>query len=282
MKFTLRSLLLDLLFSAVGSAIVAIPIAMFNVPNDIAPGGVSGLATALAHISPLTVGVWTLVLNVPLLLFTFRLLGFRSLAATGICTLLLSFFIDYFSAVIPPYTNNVLLAAIAGGALCGLGTGLLFLRGITTGGTDLLALLLHRPFPNVPSGTMLMIIDVMVVTFAVLVFRDIEVALYSAISIFICSKVIDALTQGVDYAKVIYVITSRGEEVSRILNEQTNRGATILPAQGGYTLQEKQMVITVTKRNVLSQTLHLIRMADPDAFLYVTDSTEVHGEGFKA
>ncbi len=281
MKTKLRSILLDLLFAAVGSAIVALPIAVFNVPNDIAPGGVSGLSTALAHITPLTVGIWTLILNIPLLFSTWRFLGLRSLTATGICTLLLSFFIDYFSAVIPPYTNNVLLAAIAGGALCGFGTGLLFLRGITTGGTDLLALLLHRPFPNIPSGTMLMIIDVAVVAFAVLVFRDIEVALYSAISIFICSKVIDALTQGVDYAKVIYIITERGEEVSRVLNEQTSRGATILPAQGGYTREEKQMVITVTKRNVLSQTLQLIRMTDPGAFLYVTDSTEVHGEGFK-
>ena len=281
MKTKLQGILLDLLFSAIGSAIVAFPIAVFNVPNDIAPGGVSGLATALAHVSPITVGIWTLILNIPLLLSTWRLLGLRSLAATGICTLLLSFFIDYFSNVIPPYTNNVLLAAIAGGAFCGIGTGLLFLRGITTGGTDLLALLLHKPFPNVPSGTMLMIIDVAVVTLAVFVFHDIEVALYSAISIFICSKVIDALTQGVDYAKVIYIVTSHGEKVSRILNEQTSRGATILPAQGGYTLKEKQMVITVTKRNVLSQTLQLIRMADPDAFLYVTDSTEVHGEGFK-
>ena len=280
MKPKLKTILLDILFSVIGSATVALPIAVFNVPNDIAPGGISGLATALAHITPLTVGVWTLMLNIPLLLLTWHVLGLRSLTATGLCTVLLSFFIDFFSRVLTPYTNNVLLAAMAGGAICGFGTGLLFLRGITTGGTDLLALLLHKPFPNVPNGTMLMIIDVAVVTVAVIVFKDIEVALYSAISIFIASKVIDALAEGVEYAKVVYVITDKGNEVARILNEKTERGATILPAVGGYTQAEKQMVITVTKRHVLAQTIRLIRMTDPDAFLYVTDSTEVHGEGF--
>lgn len=281
MKRTMREILLDLLICVIGSALVAVAISVFNVPNNIAPGGVSGLATALAHISPISVGLWTLLLNVPLVLFAWRLLGVRSLAMTGVCTLLLSFFIDYFSGVLAPYTNNVLLAAIAGGVICGFGTGLLFLRAITTGGTDLLALLLRKPFPNVRSGAMLMIIDAAVVTFAVLVFKDIEVALYSAISIYICSKVIDAMAQGIDYAKVVYIITDKGKEIARVLNENTPRGATILPAQGGYTYQDKNLVITVTKRNVLAQTLHLIRAADPSAFLYVTDSTEVHGEGFK-
>ena len=281
MKRNIRELLFDLLFCLIGTAFVALAIAVFNVPNDIAPGGVSGLATALAHISPLTVGLWTLLLNVPLLLFAWRLLGIRSLALTGVSTVLLSFFIDWFTGLLTPYTNNVLLAAIAGGVICGLGTGLLFLRGITTGGTDLLALLLRRPFPNVRNGVMLMIIDAAVVTFAVLVFRNIEVALYSAISIYICSKVIDAMAQGIDYAKVIYIITDKGKEIARVLNENTPRGSTILPAQGGYTYQDKDLVITVTKRNVLAQTLRLVRAADPSAFLYVTDSTEVHGEGFK-
>ena len=281
MKGNIRILSVDLLFCLIGAALVALAISVFNVPNDIAPGGVSGLATALAHVSPVSVGLWTLILNVPLLLFAWRLLGIRSLALTGVCTVLLSFFIDLFSGLLAPYTNNVLLAAIAGGVICGFGTGLLFLRGITTGGTDLLALLLRKPFPNVRSGAMLMIIDAAVVTFAVLVFRNIEVALYSAISIFICSKVIDAMAQGIDYAKVVYIITDKGREIARVLNENTPRGATILPAQGGYTYQDKDLVITVTKRNVLAQTLRLIRAADPSAFLYVTDSTEVHGEGFK-
>ena len=276
-----KELLTDLVFVALGSALVALAVAVFTVPNDIAPGGVSGLATALAYLTPVSVGLWSLLLNVPLLLAAWRRLGLRSLTMTLLSTLLLSLLIDLLGAELPHYTNNVLLAAVAAGVISGLGIGLLFLRGISTGGTDLLALLLRRVFPNVRSGVLLMMIDATVVAIAVLVFRNIEVALYSAITIYLSSKVIDAMAQGVDYAKVIYVITDRGEEVSRALNERTDRGTTRIPAQGGYTGGDKQMVITVTRRNVLAQTLRIIKQADPAAFTFVTDSTEVHGEGFK-
>ena len=200
---------------------------------------------------------------------------------TLLSTVLLSVLIDLFGHLLPGYTSDNLLAAVAGGAISGLGVGLLFLRGISTGGTDLLTLLLRRAFPNVRSGVMLLIIDASVVAIAVMIFREIEVALYSTIAIVTSSKVIDALAQGVDYAKVIYIITARGSEVSRVLNEQMDRGTTILPAQGGYTGEDKQLIITVTRRNVLAQTLKLIKQTDPAAFTYVTDSTEVHGEGFR-
>lgn len=276
-----KGVVLDVVYSLLGSATVALAVAVFTVPNDIAPGGVSGLATALAYVSPVSVGVWTLLLNVPLLLTAWRLLGPRALAMTLLATVLLSVFIDLFAALLPGYTNNVLLAAVAGGVLSGLGVGVLFLRGISTGGTDLAALLLKNPFPNLPNGIMLLLIDACVVAVAVVIFRDIEVALYSAITIYLSSKVIDALAQGVDYAKVIYVVSERGEEISRVLNECTDRGTTLLNVQGGYTGKDKQLVVTVTRRNVLAQTLRLIRQTDPRAFVFVTDSTEVHGEGFK-
>ena len=276
-----KGVVLDVVYSLLGSATVALAVAVFTVPNDIAPGGVSGLATALAYVSPVSVGVWTLLLNVPLLLTAWRLLGPRALAMTLLATVLLSVFIDLFAALLPGYTNNVLLAAVAGGVLSGLGVGVLFLRGISTGGTDLAALLLKNPSPNLPNGIMLLLIDACVVAVAVVIFRDIEVALYSAITIYLSSKVIDALAQGVDYAKVIYVVSERGEEISRVLNECTDRGPTLLNAQGGYTGKDKQLVVTVTRRNVLAQTLRLIRQTDPRAFVFVTDSTEVHGEGFK-
>ena len=277
----LKGLMMDLLFVLLGSVLVALAVAVFTVPNDIAPGGVSGLATALAFVTPISVGVWSLLLNVPLLLAAWRMLGTRSLVMTLLSTVLLSVLIDLFGHLLPGYTSDNLLAAVAGGAISGLGVGLLFLRGISTGGTDLLTLLLRKVFPNVRSGVMLLIIDASVVAIAVLIFREIEVALYSTIAIVTSSKVIDALAQGVDYAKVIYIITARGSEVSRVLNEQMDRGTTILPAQGGYTGEDKQLIITVTRRNVLAQTLKLIKQTDPAAFTYVTDSTEVHGEGFR-
>ena len=271
-----KGFLLDLFFSAVGGVLVALSCAVFTVPNDIAPGGVSGLGTALAAITPVSVGTWALLL----LIAGWRILGARALVMTLDSALVMSAGIDWLPSVLPTYTGNSLLAAIAGGILMGAGIGLLFLRGISTGGTDLLALLLKKPFPNLPSGTLLMVIDGCVVAFAVLVFRQIEVALTSAVCIYCSSKVIDAMAQGVDYAKVIYVVTSRGDAMLRALNA-FDRGSTLVRAQGGYTGAEKQLIITVTHRNVLAQTLRLIRQTDSAAFTFVTDSTEVHGEGFQ-
>ena len=276
-----KDILLDLLYAVLGSAVLGLAIAVFTVPNDIAPGGISGLATALAHITPLSVGLWTLLMNIPLLLGAWRLLGLRPLLTTLFATVLLSGFIDLFGVILPGYTNDALLASFAGGVLSGAGVGLLFLRGISTGGTDLIALMLHRFLPNLRNGILLFLVDSAVVVFAVLIFRDLDVALYSAITIYISAKVIDAMAQGVDYAKVVYTVTSNGKAVSDALNRGTPRGTTLVQAQGGDTYDQKQIVITVTRRNYLAQTLRLIRQTDPAAFTFVTDSTEVHGEGFK-
>ena len=272
---------MDLLVSVIGSALVGIGLSVFTVPNDIAPGGVSGLATALAFITPIRVSIWTVMLNVPLLLGAWHMLGRRSLLYTLLCTGLLSMFIELSDALLPSYTNNELLAAIYGGGIMGLGVGILFLRDISTGGTDLLALMLKKVFPNANSGRLLMGVDTAVVFLAVLIFRDIDVALYSIVAIMAASRVIDLLAQGVDYAKVIYIVTDRGAAVTEALNTQTNRGSTVIPAYGGYTGDGKQVVFTVTRRVVLAQTLRVIKQADPKAFTFVTDSTEVHGEGFK-
>jgi len=281
-NYTPRDVAVDLLFTLVGSALVGFSLSMFTVPNDIAPGGVSGLATALAYITPIRVSVWSLMMNIPLLIAAWRKLGARSIFFTLISTALLSVFIEVGARYLPQYTSDHLVAALMGGVLSGLGMGMLFIRGISTGGTDLLALILKKLIPNLPAGTLLMFVDATVVVIATLIFRDFDVAIYSAITIYVFSKVIDTLTMGVDYAKVIYTVTEHGEEVVRTLNEHTDRGTTLIPAVGGYTGQNKQIVMTVTRRSVVAQTLRLIRQADPKAFTFVMDSTEVHGEGFKA
>ncbi|MCR5089679.1 MAG: YitT family protein [Oscillospiraceae bacterium] len=272
----------DLLTCLVGSALIGIALAVFTIPNNIAPGGVSGLSTALAFVFDIRVSVMTLLLNIPIILAAWKYLGKRSVACTLLCIVLLSLFIELAQRYLPHYTGNILIAAVYGGVVCGLGTGLLFLRGITTGGTDLVALLLRKVFQNTPNGTLLMITDCLVVVVAVIIFRDIEVALTSAITIYVSSKMIDAIAQGVDYAKVVYIITEKGSEISQRLNEVTERGNTLIDAAGGYTGDRKKMIITVTKRQMIAKTLRLIREIDPDSFVFVTDSTEVHGEGFRA
>ena len=272
--------LCDILVCIIGSALVGTALSVFTIPNEIAPGGISGLSTARAYVLGVRGSVLSLVLNSPPMLAAYRLLGKRSFFYTLLSTALLSGFIEL-ASFLPVYTGNILIAAVYGGVLTGIGIGILFLRNITTGGTDLLALMLHKAFPNVPNGTILAVIDGIVVLIAVLVFRKIEVALTSVLTIYFSSKVIDLIAQGVDYAKVIYIVTDKGKELSAVLNSSTDRGNTVIKAFGGYTGAEKQLVITVTRRNVLAQTLRLIHATDPAAFTFVTDSTEVHGEGFK-
>lgn len=273
---------LDAPVLVIGTALVALGLVMFTVPNDIAPGGVSGLATVLAYLfGALTVGTWTFLLNIPLLLLAAWRMGIRPLIKTLISTALLSAFIDLLTLFVPTYTNNPLLAACLGGAIMGVGLGILFIRGISTGGTDLLSMLLNRAFPNLSVSTLLMLVDATVVVFAVIVFRNIEVALYSFVTIFVTSKTIDSVMQGYDHAKVIQVVTERSEVLLKTLTEELGRGVTVLPARGGYTGREKQMLMVVARRNEFSQTLGIIKRIDPSAFVIVSSASEVHGEGFK-
>ncbi|HWP21479.1 MAG TPA: YitT family protein [Candidatus Cryosericum sp.] len=281
MKQSFRAWFFDIVAVVFGSALVAAGLVLFTIPNNIAPGGVSGLATALAYITPLSVGVWTLALNIPLIALAWWKLGIRPLIKTIVTTLLLSFFIDFFTAILPPYSNNILLAAVLGGVLCGIGMGAIFVRGATTGGTDLISLLLNRAFPNLSVGSLLLIVDATVVIFAVLVFRDIEVALYSIVTIFVTTRTIDAIMQGVDHAKVIYVVTERGDDILAQLADELGRGVTVLQGRGGYTKRDKHVLMLVTHRNMFAQTLKSIKQIDKQAFIFVTDATEVHGEGFK-
>jgi len=281
MKQSARAWFFDIVAILLGCASVAAGLVLFTIPNNIAPGGVSGLATALAYISPITVGIWTLILNVPLIALAWWRLGLRPLVKTVLATLLLSLLIDVFTLILPPYTNNTLLASVLGGVLCGVGMGMIFVRGATTGGTDLISLLLNRIFPNFSVGSLLLVVDATVVLFAVFVFRDIEVALYSIVTIFATTRTIDAIMQGVDHAKVIYIVTERGEEILSLIAGELGRGVTVLQGRGGYTKRDKHVLMLVTRRNTFAQTMKAIKIADNRAFIFVTDATEVHGEGFK-
>ncbi len=276
-----RTVLLDGSSILFGSLLTIIGLAMFTIPNDIAPGGVSGLATALSHITSLSVGTLTLVINLPLLLIAWRKLGLAALIKTLLATILLSVGINLLTPLLPVYDGNVLLAAVLGGVAIGAGTGLLLARGISTGGTDLVALMLRSRFPNFPTGHILLAMDAAVVVFAVLVFGNIEVALYSGVAIYIATKTIDGIQQGLDFAKVIYIVTDQEQPILDELAGRMGRGVTVLPAKGGFSGKNKSMLMTVARRNEVAQTLQLVKSIDNRAFIILSNATEVHGEGFK-
>lgn len=272
---------LDALILIIGSGLVALGLSMFTIPNDIAPGGVSGISTALSHIVKMPVGMLMLIFNIPLLVLAWRRLGLKPLAKTFTATILLSFGIDIFSVILPGYTNNMLLASLMGGVVMGAGLGILLSRGISTGGTDLLGLMLVRLHHGLSMGQLLMLIDTAIVLFAALVFKNIEVALYSLVTLFITSKTIDAIQQGVDHAKVVYIVTTQADALLKRLAQEMGRGVTVLPALGGFTGEAKSVLMTIARRSEVSLTLQVIHELDPCAFTILSDATSVHGEGFK-
>ena len=280
-KNRLKNGMQNALCIVVGTMLMVLGMAVFTVPNRLAPGGVSGLATALHELVPLPIGAVSLIINIPIFLIAWRMFGFRKLALTGLATLLFSVLLDLVSPYLLSYTGNRLLSSLFGGVLLGAGIGVMFIRGITSGGTDLISLILKKPFPHIPSGTMLVVIDSFVILIAVLIFKDIEVALYSAVTIYIQGKVIDAIQQGVDYAKIVLIITDKPQEILQKLAIEKGRGVTEFDAKGGFSGQKKAVLMTVARRAELADTLRTVKMIDPRAFTILHDATEVHGEGFK-
>ena len=266
----------------ISCAVMGLGMNLFTVPNNLAPGGIAGLATALAQIIPLSIGTITLIFNALILIFALRMFGFKSMLLVIFASVAYSGFIDLFGIIIPEgYTGDILLAAALGGAMIGLGVGFMFIENISTAGTDMITLMLKKKLPQLPSGSLMVSVDAMVVIIAVIIFKEIEIALYSFVCIFVMGRVIDAMAHGVDYAKVLLVITNKPEEIEDVLCNEYNRGVTELPARGGFTKLNKTMLLTVARRTEVAQTLKVVRSIDNHAFIILYNATEVHGEGFK-
>ncbi|MCF0146740.1 MAG: YitT family protein [Eubacterium sp.] len=279
-KMSAKTLIKDLAVMAAGCLITAAGLTMFTIPNHIAPGGTSGLATAIAVVVPLSVGLLTWLLNIPILLASVRFLGPFVTVKTLIASTLLSLFMELLPKVLPEFTGNKLMAAVLGGILIGAGIGICFLRGISMGGTDQASILLKKAFPNVSSGYLLIICDGIVVVIAGLVFRDLEVFLYSIITVAVASKAIDVIMDGMNHARVFYIVTEKGQEIADELNKCMENGVTLIPALGTYSGKKKEVLMTVVHPNTTIQTLEIVKKLDEEAFTFMSAATEVHGKGF--
>ncbi len=275
------SLWWKLLVILVSCIVMAAGMNLFTIPNNLAPGGMAGLATALAEIIPLSIGAITLICNIIVLIFALITFGFKSLLLVIFASVAYSASIDLLGYVLPGYTGDILLASVLGGAMIGLGVGLMFTVGVSTAGTDMVTRLIRRRFPQVQSGMLMIAVDAMVVIVAVIVFREIEIALYSFVTIFVMGRVIDAIMHGVDYAKILLIITDNPKDIENVLCNEFNRGVTEIPAKGGFTKTDKTILMTVARRSEVSQTLKVVRSVDERAFVILYNATEVRGKGFK-
>ncbi|MDN5347763.1 MAG: hypothetical protein PWP65_1327 [Clostridia bacterium] len=261
-----------------GSLIAALGLVLFLVPHRIAAGGVSGLAVIIHHLFGFPVGLTMLALNIPLFLAGLKVLGLNFGLKTLFGTLTLSALTDVLAWIKPP-TADALLAAIYGGITTGVGLGLVFRFGGSTGGTDLAALLFRRLL-HISPGIGLLIVDATVITLAGLTF-NFELALYALLALFLTSRAIDVVQEGSGYAKAALIISDKPEEITSRIFSELNRGATGLQGRGLYTGRQREVLLCVVNRSEVSRLKQVVAEVDKNAFVIVANIHEVLGEGFR-
>lgn len=231
------TLFFDYLVIFAGAVLYGISVAMFTSPNNVAPGGLTGVATMLNYMFSLPIGIMIFVMNIPLFIWGFIENGKGFLTRTLVATALVSVMIDVLTPILPAYTGDTILAAGFGGVLNGLGLGLIFYRGGSTGGTDIIALNLHKHFPFISTGTIILVSDILVLLMVFFVYHSIENVLYALLVIFISIKVIDAVSYGTSRGngKLMFVISDNYEEVSANIMKNLKRGVTYLNGEGAYS-----------------------------------------------
>ena len=265
-----------------GSAIYAVGFCWCYAPNAIGFGGLTGIAQIIHAFLPWApIGTTVIIMNIPLFLLGWKLLGGKLLVSSLFTMTMGSLMIDILNSLFTFPPMDPLLATVFGGVLVGISFGIIFQQGATTGGTDLIARLLKLPFPWLPVSKLLLIVDLAVILAAALVFRSLNSALYGVIALYICSLAMDAVLYGTDRAKVAYIISDRPEEITSAILHDIDRGVTILHGQGAWSGEEKQVLMVAFKQRQIVSLKQVVRERDPAAFLIVCQAHEVLGVGFR-
>jgi uncharacterized membrane-anchored protein YitT (DUF2179 family) len=274
---------MKILYAIIGGVIFALGYAVFLIPHKIVPGGVSGIAMIIRFLYGTPVGIVTILLNIPLFIIALRMLGisfgFKSLGAIIYTNLLIDFFV--YSVKIKTPTDNTVLAALYGGILLGLGLGLIFRSDASTGGTDIIGQILSR-HTNMSVGMWIMIVDFGVITIAGITTRSIELALLGYLALFLSSKVIDLVLEGVDYARAAFVVSTKADKITDEIYEKMKRGVTILEGHSPYSKEERPVIMCVITKKQTPFFKSLVNKIDKDAFVILTDVFEVLGKGFRS
>jgi uncharacterized membrane-anchored protein YitT (DUF2179 family) len=265
-----------------GVAVMAIGISLFMEPAELVSGGVTGLGIVLQRVTRdfVKIPLWAFnaVLNIPIFIAAWRVKGFEFISKTLLATALLSPAL-FLTSLIPLKTGDILLSAVFGGALSGAGLGLVFRSGATTGGSDLLATVIHHYKRHLQISKILLALDFLVILTGMLVFGP-EKSLYAVISVFISSKVVSTVLEGLSYAKAAYIISDNFSMIGQRLLAEMERGVTILNGKGLYTGSEKNVLLCVVSSKEIIKLKDIVKDADKQAFIIVSDVREVLGEGF--
>ena len=266
--------------TVLGSAVFAAGFAFFLQPNDMSPGGISGLALVITELLGFgSVGTLSILINLPLFILGGMKIGKRFFVGSLLGMVLSSLMIDAF-ALLRVAPVEPLLGVLYGGVICGLGLGVVFVSGTSTGGSDILVRLLKLRYRNVPIGQISMSFDAIVVVLTGLVFQDVTKALYTGVTVYICGKVVDAVVYRFDYSKVALIISPQYEAIAEAIGRRLDRGATFLHGEGSYSHTPTKVVLAAVKKQQLAELKELVVELDPNAFIIVQEAHQVLGDGF--
>ena len=263
-----------------GSTVFAVGFAFFLLPGDMNAGGISGLAQVISHLLGFgSVGTLSILINLPLFILGGMKIGKRFFAGSLLGMVLSSVLIDALAGLVVLQLEP-LVAVLYGGVLCGLGLGIVFVCGTSTGGSDILIRLLKLKYRNVPIGQISMYFDAAVVILTGIVFRDVTKALYTGVAVFVTSQVIDAVVYRFDYSKVALIISNEYEAIAREIGLRLDRGATFLHGEGSFSHTPTKVVLAAVKKQQVAELKELVTAIDPNAFIIVQEAHQVLGDGF--
>lgn len=279
-----KTILLDLAFMAAGAVVYAVSVNAFTSPNNIAPGGVTGIATMLNYLFSTPIGLVAFLINIPIILWAVVEIGYKLVAKSVVAILLSSVAIDLLAPIVPSYQGNTILVALFAGLCEGLGLSLTFLRGATTGGTDMLARLLGRRKPHLSMGKLMLAVDGLIVLASAFVYGSIENAMYACIVIFVSTRLIDSILYGTDVGtgKLFFVMSPKVRQMGDRIIREVDRTVTYLDSHGGYTNEPGETMLCAVRRFEVFQVQAIIREEDRDAFVIVGDAGQITGEGFRS
>ena len=276
----IKSVLWDLFLVVCGSAIFSLSVNMFSSPNNIVQGGLTGVGTVANYLFSLPIGMVMLILNVPLFILAYRYLRMSFVIKTIVSTVIFTTLIDLGAYIIPPYKGDMLLSCIFCGVLSGIGLAMVFLTGATTGGTDIIAMLIRKRRPDISLGNIMLVADLGVIGLSFAVYGKIESIMYAVIVIFISAKTIDFVLYGREHTKLVFIITTKKDLLLSVILLEIGRGASVIPVTGGYTGKDKSLILCAVKKIQIREILRLTAIKDPEAFTIVCDAGQIVGRGF--
>ncbi len=280
----MQKIIKDFLKIFIGCSLMALGVVLFLLPNQLSSGGFSGITTVLYYLFDFKIGAVTLIMNIPLFIISFIKFGkkffIRAISGTIIFSLLLDCFEGVFSNI-PVLTQDKLLSSIYGGLIIGVGNAIIIKYDASTGGTELISNIISRLNPKFKVSNMMVIFDIIIVAINMAALRQVEIGLYSAIAIYIIGKVVEVIAEGINFTKMIFIVSDKYEEISKEISDKLERGSTAISAIGMYENIERKILWCVASKGEISKIRQIANDIDDKSFMSIFNAREVYGKGFK-